>query len=272
MTNGALPVPPAGFRVIVLTCSDLGWETASELLGMEGISVVAVVSAPLRTPALTARLRRLRKRYGTAGMLLELSAKLVSRLAAFGEPPLEQPRRLRPQGVQELRFADLHGEDCLTAIRQLQVDLAIVDGTYILKPDLFSIPRLGAVNLHCGKLPEFRGSPPAFWELMNGENEVGVSVHKVTERLDDGPIYNEARVALDLAPPGDPMRFVHTYWMNTLRGVGRQLIAKTVREIAEGRAVASPQRPFAGSPNRSPDAAAVREVRRRVALRRAERG
>jgi len=61
----------------------------------------------------------------------------------------------------------------------------------ILKASLFQIPRLGTLNLHKGKLPDYRGMPPAFWEFFNGELEVGCTVHRIDGGLDTGPVLLE---------------------------------------------------------------------------------
>ncbi|OCX53134.1 methionyl-tRNA formyltransferase [Mucilaginibacter sp. PPCGB 2223] len=43
-------------------------------------------------------------------------------------------------------------------------------------------------NIHFGTLPAYRGSTPVFWQLKHGQ-KIGVAIHKVSEKFDDGPIY-----------------------------------------------------------------------------------
>ena len=79
-------------------------------------------------------------------------------------------------------------------------DLGVVVGAPILRTELFSLPRLGCINLHLGAAPEFRGSSPGFYELLEGVAEVGVTVHRVTDTLDGGNILLQERFPLDIAP------------------------------------------------------------------------
>lgn len=58
---------------------------------------------------------------------------------------------------------------------------------------IIDIHRLAALqkkifNIHPGKLPEFRGPQPVFWQLKNGVENVGLSIHLLSEKLDSGAI------------------------------------------------------------------------------------
>ncbi len=44
------------------------------------------------------------------------------------------------------------------------------------------------INLHNGPLPRYRGVSPINWALKNGEVEHGLTIHEITEGIDDGPI------------------------------------------------------------------------------------
>ena len=52
----------------------------------------------------------------------------------------------------------------------------------------FSPLQLKVFNIHPGKLPEFRGPQPVFWQLKNGVEKLGLSIHLLTEQVDSGPI------------------------------------------------------------------------------------
>jgi len=85
-------------------------------------------------------------------------------------------------------------------IRQLVADLncklGVVFGAKILKEKIFSVPELGMINIHQGLIPDYRGMPPAFWELYNDEKETGISIHKVVAKLDAGEVYFQGRVTI----------------------------------------------------------------------------
>jgi methionyl-tRNA formyltransferase len=98
--------------------------------------------------------------------------------------------------VQHLTVRRIHGEEARSAVHAFAADLGLSLAAPILKPELFGIPRLGTYNLHKGKLPDYRGMPPAFWELMNREASVWCTIHRMDARLDTGPILLEGAVPI----------------------------------------------------------------------------
>ena len=54
----------------------------------------------------------------------------------------------------------------------------------------------GIWNIHPSTLPRFRGPAPMFWQLRNGLSVAGVSVHKMTQTIDSGPLWSRAPVQL----------------------------------------------------------------------------
>jgi len=65
-----------------------------------------------------------------------------------------------------------------------------------------TMPTLGAVNIHPSLLPDFRGVDPVFFARLRGATELGVSLHRVTEAFDTGPILDQAVVAM---PAGESL-------------------------------------------------------------------
>jgi methionyl-tRNA formyltransferase len=263
--------PQAPLRVVVLTCNDFAWETARALLAAPGVELVGVVQSAPRTRPLRARLRTIRKNRGTLGLAAWLARKVIERglrvvrgADRAERSPLHQP----VAGVRHLRVDDFHAPAALESLASLAPDLGIVDGTYILKESVFGLPRLGSMNLHCGKLPDYRGAPPAFWELYNGEREVGVTIHRVTAGLDAGPMLAQELFPLDPAPAGDPVEYARRFWLEVLRPNGVRMLAETASRIAAGTIEERVQPTGTGATYRSPDDAAKRELRARVAARR----
>ncbi len=81
-------------------------------------------------------------------------------------------------------------------IKDLDCELGVVFGAKILKERIFSVPKLGMINIHQGLIPEYRGMPPAFWELYNDEKETGISIHKVVTKLDAGEVYFQGKIPI----------------------------------------------------------------------------
>ncbi len=147
-------------------------------------------------------------------------------------------------------------------------DLGVVVGTHVLHRDLFAIPRLGCVNLHLGAAPEFRGSSPAFYEMLEGVPEAGVTIHRVTEALDGGNILLQERFPLDIAPGIDPLQYLRRYLAEVLAPNGVRMMAAAVAAIAGGSQVETVQDPSRARTNRRATYALKQELRRRVAGRR----
>ncbi len=59
----------------------------------------------------------------------------------------------------------------------------------ILKDDAIATSRLGVLNLHSGILPDYRGVMATFWAMLAGEDEIGTTLHRITDAgIDAGPV------------------------------------------------------------------------------------
>ncbi|MEL7588571.1 MAG: formyltransferase family protein [Prolixibacteraceae bacterium] len=67
-------------------------------------------------------------------------------------------------------------------------DICFVIGyRYLIKLNKISRP-IPVFNIHFGPLPSFRGPVPLFWQLKRGVEKIGLTIHRLTERFDDGPV------------------------------------------------------------------------------------
>ena len=83
----------------------------------------------------------------------------------------------------------LNSNDTARILETYNVDLFILCGyNKILKQLIIDIPPLGTINLHGGKLPEYRGAAPINWQIINGETTGGCSIIYVDEGIDTGDI------------------------------------------------------------------------------------
>ncbi len=67
----------------------------------------------------------------------------------------------------------------------------------ILGPSLFEVPRKACLNVHASLLPRHRGAAPANWAILSGDAETGVSIMRMVSELDAGPVYYQAKTAID---------------------------------------------------------------------------
>jgi methionyl-tRNA formyltransferase len=80
----------------------------------------------------------------------------------------------------------------------LEPDLIFVTGfPWRLPPELLKLPRLGSVNTHPALLPKYRGPNPLYWQVANGETEVGMTVHRMDPDFDTGPILAQGSAPID---------------------------------------------------------------------------
>ena len=86
-------------------------------------------------------------------------------------------------GEKEISLQDLKG-----------FDLVILSGvSKIIEKEYLNLPKFGMITCHAGALPEYRGSSPLSWSLLNGDSFIGLSVIKTVPRVDEGDIYCSAR-------------------------------------------------------------------------------
>ena len=136
--------------------------------------------------------------------------------------PVVQPARLRDQG-----FID--------AIAALRADLGVVAAYGRILPEaLLQIPRLGMINVHASLLPKYRGAAPIHRAVMDGETETGVTIMRLVQELDAGPMLATARRSI--APDATSVDVERD-----LAEVGARLLVETVDRLAAGPVTETPQ-------------------------------
>ena len=100
-----------------------------------------------------------------------------------------QIKVLQPQKVSDDHFCD--------QIREMEPDMAIVVAFgQILKENLLTIPGWGVINIHASLLPKYRGAAPIQWAILNSESKTGLTVMRMDEGLDTGPILFQKEVPI----------------------------------------------------------------------------
>ena len=105
----------------------------------------------------------------------------------------------RAHGVPIQQPASINTPEGVAGLRELQPDLVVVAAYgQILSKDVLAVPPLGGINVHASLLPKYRGAAPVAWAIYHGEERTGVTVIKMSVRLDAGDIL--AQEAIDIAP------------------------------------------------------------------------
>ena len=113
-------------------------------------------------------------------------------------PPVKQ--RAIELGLEVFQPASARGPEMEEWIRSTAPDVAVVVAYgKILPGSLLDISPLGFVNVHFSLLPEYRGAAPVQRAVMDGVPETGVSIMRLTEGMDEGPVMATSTIQLDPA-------------------------------------------------------------------------
>lgn len=119
-----------------------------------------------------------------AGRGLKLASSAVARAAAALSIPVVKPASLRvPEALEPLRAA--HGDVMVVAAYGLLLPRAVLD-----------LPPGGCLNIHASLLPRWRGAAPIHRAILAGDDRTGISIMRMDEGLDTGPVLFEAAIAI----------------------------------------------------------------------------
>ena len=117
---------------------------------------------------------------------------------------------------------NLKGEEDAAAFRALDLDVAVVVSYgHILPKSFLEAPVLGCINIHGSLLPRWRGAAPIHRAILAGDAETGVTIMRMDEGLDTGPMLLAERTPISA---GDTAQSVH----DRLAELGGRLIVSTL--------------------------------------------
>ncbi|HEU4690076.1 MAG TPA: formyltransferase family protein [Vicinamibacterales bacterium] len=155
---------------------------------------------------LTAARRELR-RAGWLGFLDVIAYRLFARLRlrsaeeTWKAREIERLKALYParlDTVARVVVANPNNESARAFLNTVRPDIVIARCKFILKPDIFSLARVGAFALHPGICPEYRNAHGCFWALANRDlDRVGMTLLKIDKGIDTGPVYLQAGCGID---------------------------------------------------------------------------
>jgi len=88
--------------------------------------------------------------------------------------------------------------EALDQIKELVPDLIIVAAYgQIIPKEVLEVPKFGSVNIHGSLLPKYRGASPIQTAILNGDTKTGITLIKMDEKMDHGPIYTKKTVDID---------------------------------------------------------------------------
>jgi len=130
-------------------------------------------------------------------------------LKVYTQPPKKSKRgqKINISPIQDFSIKNkldfrnpdnLNTDEELKIFRELSADLAVVVAYGKLIPKNFlTLTRYGFINIHASLLPKWRGAAPIQRAIMNGDKNTGISIMKIVEKLDSGPILKTKELQLD---------------------------------------------------------------------------
>jgi methionyl-tRNA formyltransferase len=192
-------------------------------------------------------LRELACLYGLTGFLRILARVAAARILG-----------LLPRGPASRRFETLaqlcrahclplrqignpNGAEFTAELRKRAPDvIASVACPFILKEAFLAVPPLGCINIHHAPLPRYKGMMPTFWQMFSGEKTVGVTVHYMAARVDEGSALLQEELEIRKGESLDQLiQRSKRHGAHCMARVLRQVAARTQQVIALDDANAS---------------------------------
>ena len=153
-----------------------------------------------------------------------------------------QPPRKKNRGMT-LQESDVHKvaiKNNLELFHPTSINIDIINQTKSLNPDLIivvayglilplnflNIPKYGCINVHVSLLPRWRGAAPIEHSLLQGDLETGISIIKITPKLDAGDIIAQEILPIDKSVYSDELTL-------SLTNLGKILMIKILPNIFE---------------------------------------
>ena len=192
-------------RVVFMGTPDIAATCLEKILG-DGFEVVGVYCQPDRPK----------------GRGMKLVAPPVKEVALKNGIPVFQPESFREDAVVE-ELAALRPDVC-----------AVVAYGRILPQRVLDIPTKGCINIHASLLPQYRGSAPYQWAVLDGCKETGVTAQHMALKMDAGDIIDIAKTPIGENETAGEL-------LDRLAVLGAELLSKTLARLAEGPVAGTPQ-------------------------------
>tara|TARA_B100000029_G_C17415753_1_gene902403 strand:+ start:34 stop:954 length:921 start_codon:yes stop_codon:yes gene_type:complete len=162
-------------------------------------------------------------------------------LTVYTQPPARSKRGQKIEATPIEKFSkknkinfkipiDLNNDEELEAFKKLSADIVIVVAYGKIIPKSFlDEAKFGFINLHASLLPKWRGAAPIQRAIMNEDKKIGVSIMKVEEKLDSGPVLFSKEIELD-------REATHGEIEKKLSIMGADLIIESLKIIESGSA------------------------------------
>ena len=172
--------------------------------------------------------------------LEELIKSNFNIVAVYTQPPKKSKRgqRINISEVEEFSRKkklnirnpiNLNNDEELKIFKDLRPDVVVVVAYGQIIPKKFlEISKFGFINIHASLLPKWRGAAPIQRAIMNGEKKIGVSIMKIEEKLDSGPVLSSEEIQLN-------QNLTYGEIEPKLSILGASLLIKTLQNLKNGK-------------------------------------
>ena len=192
-------------RVVFMGTPDIAATCLKKIIE-DGFEVVGVYTQPDRPKG--------------RGMKMVFSP--VKELAIAHQIPVFQPENFRE-------------DETVHQLQELKPDVcAVVAYGRILPQRVLDVPTLGCVNIHASLLPQYRGSAPYQWAVLDGLKETGVTAQHMALKMDAGDIIDIAKTPIGENETAGEL-------LDRLAVLGADLLSRTLHRFENGRPEGTPQ-------------------------------
>lgn len=188
-------------KVLLITMTDRPLGLGAALAIQNSHYDLSAVIAPRRFAGRFSKLSSISKaikRHGSHFLLGRIKESFLSRLGVVSyewdkynttsKPIKSLADFAKETGVQYIITDDVNSNEIVEKVEDIGPDVIVLVNAPIIKKPLIDAAGLYVINLHRSLLPQYAGLDAIFWALYHGENEIGATVHVVTEKIDEGAI------------------------------------------------------------------------------------
>ena len=172
----------------------------------------------------------------TLEALIENKFNVVS---VYTQPPTKSKRgqKINVSPIEEfskknkINFKNpinLNSDEELKIFKDLSPDIVVVVAYgQIISKNFLNIAKFGFINIHASLLPKWRGAAPIQRAIMNEDKKIGVSIMKIEEKLDSGPVLASKEIELG-------QNATHGEIEKTLSVMGANLLVENLKRLEGG--------------------------------------
>lgn len=178
----------------------------------------------------------------------------IKAVVTVADKPAGRGQKLQMSAVKEFALANdlmifqpvkLKDPDFIEQLKSIDADLFVVVAFRMLPEIVWSMPRLGTLNLHGSLLPKYRGAAPINYAIINGESETGVTTFFIKHEIDTGAILLQEKIDIGADETAGELH-------DRMMMIGANLVVKTVDAIRSNTIQPVPQDMLLLEPSHAP--------------------